>query len=41
MSQAIIEDITKEQLKDDRAAFKVGDGVRVHIKVQELSLIHI
>jgi large subunit ribosomal protein L19 len=35
MSQAIIEDITKDQLKDDRAAFKVGDGVRVHIKVQE------
>ena len=35
MSQAILEDITKEQLLDDRAEFKVGDGVRVHIKVQE------
>ncbi len=35
MSQAILEEITKDQLKDDRAAFKVGDGVRVHIKVQE------
>jgi large subunit ribosomal protein L19 len=35
MSQAIIEDITKDHLKEDRAAFKVGDGVRVHLKVQE------
>ena len=35
MSQAILEDITKEQLLDDRAEFKVGDGVRVHLKVQE------
>ena len=35
MSQAILEDITKEQLKDDRATFKVGDGVRVHLKVVE------
>lgn len=35
MSQAILEDIAKEQLLDDRAAFKVGDGVRVHLKVTE------
>ena len=35
MSQAILEDITKDQLKDDRADFKVGDGVRVHLKVIE------
>ena len=35
MSQAILEDITKDQLKDDRADFKVGDGVRVHLKVKE------
>lgn len=35
MSQAILEEITKDQLKDDRADFKVGDGVRVHLKVKE------
>jgi len=35
MSQAILEDITKDQLLDDRADFKVGDGVRVHLKVIE------
>jgi len=35
MSQAILEDITKDQLMDDRADFKVGDGVRVHLKVKE------
>jgi large subunit ribosomal protein L19 len=35
MSQAILEDITKDQLKDDRATFKVGDGVQVHLKVKE------
>ena len=35
MSQAIIEEINKEQLLDDRADFKVGDGVRVHLKVKE------
>ncbi|MEM9227443.1 MAG: 50S ribosomal protein L19 [Verrucomicrobiota bacterium] len=33
--QAILEDITNEQLKDDRGHFKVGDGVRVHTKVRE------
>lgn len=35
MSQAILEEITKEQLLDDRKDFKVGDGVRVHLKVKE------
>ena len=35
MSQSIIEDITKDQLKEDRNVFKVGDGVRVHLKVKE------
>jgi len=35
MSQAILEEITKEQVLDDRADFKVGDGVRVHLKVRE------
>jgi large subunit ribosomal protein L19 len=35
MSQAILEEITKDQLKNDRADFKVGDGVRVHLKVKE------
>ena len=35
MSQAILEDITKDQLTSDRADFKVGDGVRVHLKVKE------
>ncbi len=35
MSQAILEDITKDQLTSDRADFKVGDGVRVHLKVSE------
>ena len=35
MSQAILEDIAKDQLLNDRADFKVGDGVRVHLKVKE------
>ena len=35
MSQAILEEITKDQLTADRADFKVGDGVRVHLKVKE------
>lgn len=33
--QALLEDITKDQLKDDRNNFKVGDGVRVHTRVRE------
>jgi large subunit ribosomal protein L19 len=32
---AVINEITQEQLKDDRSDFKVGDGVRVHTKVKE------
>ncbi|MGK0309992.1 MAG: large subunit ribosomal protein L19 [Lentimonas sp.] len=35
MSQAILEEIVNDQLKEDRADFKVGDGVRVHLKVKE------
>jgi len=35
MSQAILEDIVKDQLKEGRSDFKVGDGVRVHLKVKE------
>ena len=35
MSDAIIEEITKEQLKEGRAHFKVGDGVKVHVRVRE------
>ena len=35
MSQAILEEIVSDQLKKDRADFKVGDGVRVHLKVKE------
>ncbi|HCJ12322.1 MAG: 50S ribosomal protein L19 [Verrucomicrobia bacterium GWF2_51_19] len=31
----IIDTITEDQLKADRGAFKVGDGVRVHTKVRE------
>ncbi|MCD8482022.1 MAG: 50S ribosomal protein L19 [Verrucomicrobia bacterium] len=31
----IINELTQEQLKDDRSQFKVGDGVRVHAKVRE------
>ncbi|MDR0444677.1 MAG: 50S ribosomal protein L19 [Puniceicoccales bacterium] len=32
---AIIQKITQEQLKPDRDTFKIGDGVRVHIKIRE------
>ncbi|MEC7273898.1 MAG: 50S ribosomal protein L19 [Verrucomicrobiota bacterium] len=35
MSQAILEEITKDQLIEGRSDFKVGDGVRVHLKVKE------
>jgi large subunit ribosomal protein L19 len=31
----IIDQITKEQLKDDRGHFKVGDGVKVYTRVRE------
>lgn len=33
--QHIIDDITSDQLKSDRDHFKVGDGVKVHVKVRE------
>ena len=32
---AVINEITQEQLKPDRDHFKVGDGVRVHTRVKE------
>lgn len=32
---AILDEITQDQLKPDRENFKVGDGVRVHTKVRE------
>jgi large subunit ribosomal protein L19 len=32
---AIINEITQEQIKPDRDHFKVGDGVRVHTRVKE------
>ena len=32
---AIINEITQEQLMPDRDQFKVGDGVRVHTRVRE------
>jgi large subunit ribosomal protein L19 len=32
---AVINEITQEQLKPDRDHFKVGDGVRVHTLVRE------
>ena len=35
MSQAILKEITKDQLIEGRSDFKVGDGVRVHLKVKE------
>lgn len=35
MSQSIITEVTKDQLKADRNHFKVGDEVAVHTKVRE------
>ena len=35
MSDAIIQEITKEQIKEGRDHFKVGDGVKVHVLVRE------
>ena len=35
MSQAILEEVVSDQLIKDRTDFKVGDGVRVHLKVKE------
>ncbi len=31
----IINELSEEQLQDDRGHFKVGDGVRVHTRVRE------
>ncbi|WOO41515.1 50S ribosomal protein L19 [Rubellicoccus peritrichatus] len=33
--QAVLEDLTKDQLVSDREKFKVGDGVKVHTRVRE------
>lgn len=41
MSQAILEEVVKDQIMDDRGDFKVGDGVRVHLKVKEGEKIRI
>ena len=35
MSQAILQELNKEQLKTDRSHFKVGDEVSVHIRIRE------
>ena len=35
MSQAILAELTKDQIQEGRDNFKVGDGVRVHLKVKE------
>lgn len=35
MNQELLNDITKGQIKENVADFKVGDGVRVHTKVRE------
>lgn len=35
MNQDILEEISRDQLVDGRDDFKVGDGVRVHLKVKE------
>ncbi|MBO7520913.1 MAG: 50S ribosomal protein L19 [Opitutales bacterium] len=35
MNQELLKEITKEQIKENVASFKVGDGVRVHTKVRE------
>ncbi|OIO60336.1 MAG: 50S ribosomal protein L19 [Verrucomicrobia bacterium CG_4_10_14_3_um_filter_43_23] len=31
----IIENITKEQLRPENTNFKIGDGVRVHLRIRE------
>ena len=35
MNQELLKEITQGQIKAEKAAFKVGDGVRVHTKVRE------
>lgn len=33
--QALLNEVTQDQLKSDRANFKVGDGVKVYTRVRE------
>lgn len=35
MSQQLINDLTKEQLKTDLPEFKAGDTVKVHVRIIE------
>jgi large subunit ribosomal protein L19 len=35
MQHPILDAITKDQLKTDRDHFKVGDGVKVHVRIRE------
>ena len=35
MNNQLLEEITSEYIKDKRDHFKVGDGVKVHVKVRE------
>lgn len=35
MSDAIVHEVTQDQLQNDRDHFKVGDGVKVHVRVRE------
>ena len=35
MNNQILDDITSEYLKEGRDQFKVGDGVKVHVRVRE------
>ena len=35
MNNQLLEEVTKEYLKEGRDQFKVGDGVKVHVRVRE------
>lgn len=35
MNNQLLEEVTNEYLKKDRDQFKVGDGVKVHVRVRE------
>jgi large subunit ribosomal protein L19 len=35
MNNQLLEEVTKEYLKEGRNQFKVGDGVKVHVRVRE------
>ena len=35
MNNQLLEEVTKEYLKENRDQFKVGDGVKVHVRVRE------